>query len=237
VSLCVVFTVNDRPHYLEETLESWRKVRGIEKASLIFRCEPGCEEAVRVCEAVNWAQRVVLVNPQRYGVAGNPWRCFEMAFNGIGHDFAILAEEDIVVATDTLEYFRWCAETYRWGNVLGVTTYQPEPVAPPDHVVQADWSEDEYWHFWVWGTWRDRWNTVLRHTWDHDYSNNGWDWNIRDNLVLGKGMVMASPGVPRSQHIGQFGGTHSPPDDYLFRMLQAEGYEAEHPRYAYSSQF
>ena len=42
----IAFTVCDRPAYLAWVLESWREVRGIADAHLIFRCEPGCDEAV-----------------------------------------------------------------------------------------------------------------------------------------------------------------------------------------------
>ena len=53
--LTVAFTVNNRPHYLKETLESWSRVWGIEDTHLIFRCEPGCPEAVQLCESVDFA--------------------------------------------------------------------------------------------------------------------------------------------------------------------------------------
>ena len=52
----IAFTVNDRP-VLGWVLESWRDVRGIGDAHLIFRCEPGCDEAVAICESVDFAAR------------------------------------------------------------------------------------------------------------------------------------------------------------------------------------
>ena len=46
--MIICFTVNNRPEYLRQTLESWSKVRGIGECLLLFRCEPGCDEAVQI---------------------------------------------------------------------------------------------------------------------------------------------------------------------------------------------
>ena len=84
----------------------------------------------------------------------------------------------------------------------------------------ADWRKDEGWHFWVWGTWADRWQTLLRPTWEFTYSTRypdgqaGWDWDFRNRLVLGAGMKMIAPARSRSQHIGREGGTHCTPAQY-----------------------
>jgi hypothetical protein len=202
--------VNNRPHYLKETLASWGQVRGIGDARLVFRCEPRCPEAVALCEAVTFAERTVTVNRERFGVLANPWHAMEQGFTAGG--FTVLAEEDLVVSPDVLEYFTWCQRYRDDLSVLGVTTYQRD--ARPGGLAgagPADWSDPDGFHFWVWGTWKDRWERLLRGSWDFLYARKGWDWDIRDRLVTGAGMTMIAPSLARSQHMGRHGGTHCTP--------------------------
>ena len=221
--MIVAFTVHDRPAYLKRTLESWSRVRGAGEACFIFRCEPGCPEAKAVCEDAGFGG-VITTNPRRFGVLGNPWAALDTAFSICENDsdFAVLAEEDMTVSPDVLEYFTW-AQRYRADpSVLGVTTYQHhEQPGGLAGAGPADWSADDQWHFWVWGTWRDRWQALLRDSWDFTYTENGggpaqrgWDWNIRNRLVLGEGMKMIAPSLCRSQHIGEYGGAHCTPDQF-----------------------
>ena len=224
--MIVAFTVNNRPDYLRQTLESWGRVRGIGEALLLFRCEPGCPEAVQVCTdflVSSGIGGVVTVNEARFGVLGNPWVALESAFGEpLGEDFVILAEEDMVVSPVVSEYFAWCQRYRDDPTVLGVTTYQHhEQPGGLAGAGLADWSRDDQWHFWIWGTWRDRWENLLRDSWDMTYEENGggpgqrgWDWKLRNTLVVGKGMKMIAPSLCRSQHIGRDGGTHCTPAQF-----------------------
>jgi hypothetical protein len=218
----VTFTVNNRPAYLRETLESWSRVRGISGHELVFRCEPGCFEAFQACSDADFAPGTVFLNGTRLGVLGNPRQALGDAF-GLGAEFAVLAEEDMVVSADVLEYFAWAAGRFRDDpSVLGVTTHQhDERPGGLAGAGPADWSRDDRWHFWVWGTWRDRWERLLRDSWDTSYTENGggplqrgWDWGFRNRLVVGGGMRMIAPSLARSQHIGRYGGTHCSPADF-----------------------
>lgn len=215
MTLTVAFTVNNRPRYLTEALASWSQVRGIEKAHLLFRCEPGCPEAVDLCEAVDFAPRTVVVSPRRLGVLAAPWHALDGAF-AAGARFAVLAEDDLTVSTDVLEYFTWCMERWQQDkDVLAVTTHQhqEQPGGPPG-VRAADWRNPDSWHFWVWGTWAGRWEKHLRADWDFTYTHKGWDWRIRDHWVLERGMRVLAPSLSRSQHIGEHGGTHASPAQF-----------------------
>lgn len=223
MNIAVCLTVNNRPQYLRETLESWSRVRGIENAHLIFACEPGCPEAVAICKSADFARlATVNVHNFRAGVLANPYLALSTAF-GVGYDAAILAEEDLIVSPDVLEYFAWCQRYASDPSVLGVTTYQhDEQPGGLSGVGPAGWSRDDQWHFWVWGTWRDRWERLLRDNWDTTYSGEcgcppnmrGWDWAFRNHLIRDKGMKMIAPSLCRSQHIGRFGGAHCQPQDF-----------------------
>jgi len=54
--MIVTFTVHNRPQYLRKTLESWREVREVDGITALFSCEPGCPEAVRLCEGADFFQ-------------------------------------------------------------------------------------------------------------------------------------------------------------------------------------
>jgi len=157
---------------------------------------------------VDFAPRTVTVNPRRLGVLANPWHALEDAFKL--SEFAVLAEDDLIVSHDVLSYFTWCASRYQDNPaVLAVTTHQhdAQPGGVPA-VMPMDWTADNGWHFWVWGTWRDRW-ARLRSDWDFTYAHKGWDWRIRDHWVLTEGLKIMGPAMSRSQHIGRDGGTHA----------------------------
>lgn len=223
--MIVTFTVHNRPEYLRRTLESWSKVRGIEEVTFVFRCEPGCPEAVTVCQDfLGGAAGVVFVNEARFGVLGNPWMALETGFSALEDDgFVILAEEDLIVSPDVIEYFTWCQRYRDDPQVLGVTTYQHhEQPGGLAGAGPADWSRDDQWHFWVWGTWRDRWQALIRDGWDFTYDGScgcppdrrGWDWALRNHLIRDKGMTMIAPSLCRSQHIGRDGGSHCTPAQF-----------------------
>ena len=108
----VVFTANDRPHYMARTLDLWSRVRGIGDCRLIFRCESGCPEMAALCgTASDFAGEVtVIVNEERHGVLRNPHTALTTGF-AFG-DFVILAEDDLTPADDTLEFLAWC-DRYR----------------------------------------------------------------------------------------------------------------------------
>jgi hypothetical protein len=211
----ITFTVNNRVQYLAWVLESWRDVRGIENAHLIFRCEPGCDEAVAMCKAVDFAaETTIVINPQRFGVLGNPWHALNDGF--AISDFTVLAEEDLIVAPDVLEYFAWCRDRYA-GNpqVLAVTTHQY--LAQPGGlagVMPQRFDQDPDPHFWVWGTWRDRWERIVKPDWDDSYRARGWDWNLLVNWIQARGMKLMAPCLSRSQHVGHLGGVHCTPDQF-----------------------
>jgi hypothetical protein len=219
--LRVVMTAYNRPGYLAETLSSWGRVRGSGKCFFDFYIDPS-EETERVRNVITGGMEVagnplhsVHVNPVHLGVLVNPYRAFETTFTESftekkPDDFVILAEDDFVVGEDTLEYFAWASTRYakNW-RVLAVSATQLEPQGAPDEVLQlAGWTG------WVWGTWRDRWESLLKPDWAPDYRYGGWDWRIINHWCGDMGMSTVVPALSRSQHIGKHGGAHTNPDTF-----------------------
>jgi hypothetical protein len=86
----------------------------------------------------------------------------------------------------------------------------------------------------IWGTWADRWYEHISDTWDFDYSSGnpdgseaGWDWNL-SRIAIAKRKHFVFPTLSRSNHIGQFQGTHMRPEN--FESSTAPTFKADHER-------
>jgi hypothetical protein len=198
----VAFTANNRPQYMQETADSWNKVRGIEDAHVIARVEPGNPEVERIAGTIGGRVTEVFTNPVQYGALSNPFHALETAFS-FGYPFAILAEDDSPVADDVLEFFRWAEMRYHdQSSVLLVCAFQHDAQGGPrEAVVQQRFVPT------IWGIWRDRWD-LLRKDWDHDYTYKGWDWRINEHWIRDLGYRAVGPCLSRSQVSGEHGGTH-----------------------------
>ena len=201
----VVFTVGGRRKYLEETLASWEKVRGIESATLVFLVEPTYDTQLLVDGLAGSdfaALSLVHMNKDRRGVSGNPWHAMQTGFRLA--DFVILAEEDTPVSTDVLEYFAWARDEYKvWADIKAVCAHQiGEPLGGEGDVLRSK-------HFSpvVWGTWRETWLDLFRDDWG---GPRGWDANLNE-ILQEKGGRVVIPARSRSQHIGEHGGAHCTP--------------------------
>lgn len=204
----VVFTCYNRPEFLSETLASWEKVRGIEAWRKWIFVEPSDrrDEVLRIINASSLDFTVVL-NEWRFGVLHNPWAALDTAFYN-GSDFAVLAEDDIIVSTDTVEYFTAASNMYSPDETLGVSAFTTSPSGDSGKMLRVPTFGGL-----VWGVWRQSWYDHLRDTWDHDYSTHngipgeqsGWDWNINMRIMPKLGKNFISPEVSRSRHIGRYG--------------------------------
>jgi hypothetical protein len=223
----VVFTVSGRRlKYLQETLATWREVRGIETATLVFCVEPtGDTWITRECLNFRPAARVLVSqNAKRLGVSGNPWAAMELGF-GLA-EFVVLAEEDTPVSTDVLEYFEWARGTHWPIGGAGPTDRQVAAICA--HQIgkplgsEMDVLRSRHFSPVVWGTWRRVWeSTLLGGDWG---GPNGWDTKINEKLRDGGGQVLI-PARSRSQHIGKEGGAHCTPAYFprtVSRSWQAE---------------
>lgn len=217
MKISVVFTAYQRPHYLQETLASWAEVRGIDDVQLYLYLEPSdvMPEMLGVIKDSGLPIETTL-NETRLGVLVNPWTALNDVFRRTGAGFTVLAEEDIVVSQDVLEYFTEATARCGPQRALGVCAFSERSSGDVDMIYLAH-------HFspLIWGTWGETWFQHLRDTWDKDYSTHngipgveaGWDYQLvrtsnRTNLPF------VHPEVSRSKHIGQFGGAHATPETW-----------------------
>lgn len=228
----IVFTAFNRPDYLAETLESWSRARGISNTLLDFHMEPGSTDVHEVCEEVDFAETSLHVNPTRLGIQRNPFNALNCGFtwqeSPSPSDFVILAEDDFVVSTDTLEWFAWAREEfYADENVLLVSSNQYEEQS--GGLAQSLFIP--WFPGWVWGTWRDRWQSIAA-DWTFEYEHRGWDWRLTDHFCGEMNKVCVVPAISRSQHIGEFNGVHTIAGTW-FRDQQSKCFQPEVPPQSY----
>jgi hypothetical protein len=229
----VVFTAFSRANYMQEVLASWARVRGVENTPLDFHVEPGCPHMERVIAEAALPSVTVHVNSRHLGVQANPFHAVTCGFGAFPDysqpdDFVILAEDDITVGADTLEYFAWASERFAADpGILAVSTYRQYPRDPQQ---AAAVSVEQEFHGWVWGTWRDRWEQLAA-DWTFNYEHNGWDWRLNDYWCREQGRKVVYPHLARSQHIGQYGGAHCSPA--AFEDLQSRCYLPDAPPQRY----
>jgi hypothetical protein len=203
-SQVIAFTVSGlRQKYLREALGTWGRARGIGDWHLLFALEP-CRTTFPVAEFTQWANRVfasaeVVVADQHLGCLKNTRRAMRLAF-AAGAEFAILAEEDILVSDDVLEYFTWARDVH--ASEAQVTTVcahslRTEAGGPAD-VVRTSWFNPI-----IWGTWKDRWKDFIDPVWGPWEGNHqSWDNNLRMQIRSADRQTIY-PVYSRSLHIGQ----------------------------------
>jgi hypothetical protein len=220
MQLAVTFTVNDRPKYFEQVLESWSAVRGKEDVAFFFSCEPSdwaLNNGRSAQLAADWLkQNKVLAsrvshNSRQFGAGHNPYVALQRGFGG-WLDYVILAEDDLLVSDDILEYHKWAATEYVDDDEIA-TVHSWRQYPPEGASFSAVERLSPFADSLVWGTWRDRW-PLLEANWDHDYNTGvgnyrGWDWHFRLRLLPAHGKVSLYPQISRVQNIGEEG-THTP---------------------------
>lgn len=213
--IAVAITANNRPEYLKQVIESWHQVRGIDNVWVIFQVEPGSDDVFELCKNAGFEKQLVKLNLENMTALGNPYVAIESAFSDVGDiDFVLLGEDDSTVTADILEYFAFASRFYyKRRRCLAVCSFQQSvPLGAKKHLVFPR----HYFASVVWGTWRNRWD-LIRTQWVFDYTY-PWDRMLLDKVL--KDNYCVFPMISRSQHIGQYGGTHMPPDQ--FESMQAQ---------------
>lgn len=212
----LVFTAYNRPYYMQDTIKSWNQVRNLRQWNATFHVEPSDLQDQVIDQALLLeTTTTIVVNPEKLGVLVNPWQAIDSAFSR-GSDFVVIAEDDIAVSQDILEFFEWASIEYQGAkDVLCINAFSSVGGGKQNELIQHRMFSPL-----VWGTWHDRWNSYLRDTWDKDYSTGkpdgsqaGWDWNI-NRILQAEKMTVLGPVQSRSDHLGEYGGTHMVPALY-----------------------
>ena len=210
----IAMTAWRRPQYLRQTLASWAQVDGIrDVAAFSIHLDPS-ERLDKMLAVIAEARGeygldiTARVNTRHLGVSVNPVESGTAVFREHPDvDFIVMAEEDLVVADDTLRYLTWADETFRdTPGVLIACAHSPDnpdPDADPAAVVLLP-----RFRCWIWGTWRDRWFNTLAPSWDRNYSTGtpehpevGFDYNIDLRVIpQGRLRVRAAARVPVTEH-------------------------------------
>jgi len=193
-----VFPVYNRPHYLAPVLRSWRGVRGIGGARMVYRCEPGYPEVADMVRRDRpAADGTVVINASQLGNDQNMLAALTDGF-ATGARFVIAAEDDVLVASDLLEYMGAMAGRYDGDkSVLAVTAWQGDPPGPLDEVRRQEW----FFGGACWGMWRDRWDEV-KDGWPP--SGTGYDGYLW-RLCQATGRTCVQPMATRCKNVGEYG--------------------------------
>jgi hypothetical protein len=197
--ITVAFTVScRRPRYLRRTLESWARCRG--EAQFLFSMEPASRE-FGLGQFVHWARSVlgdvkVVGSHERLGCNRNTYKALDEGFRQ--SEFTVLAEEDIEVASDALEYFTWASQEYRGDpQVLAVCAHVKEggQGACVEGVARAPWFSPL-----VWGTWQAKWEALLEPGWRQ--CPDSWDAHVR-TVCAERSLCCVFPDMSRAVHFGE----------------------------------
>lgn len=233
----VVFTAFHRVNYLREAVSSWNQAANILDWPMSYLLEPtsvAIEQAMlKEFSRLECAELNGVINDHRMGVLRNPHAAMISGF-AAGNDFVILAEDDIIVADDVLEYFDWAMNEYKEDkSVLGILAFSRVTLDSSKKDASLV-SRTKVFCPLVWGTWRDRWESLVEPNWDLDYSSGlsdgscaGWDWNMM-RVAVNEDKDFIYPQLSRSDHIGKFGGTHTL--EAAFPDTQAPTFKSTHDR-------
>jgi hypothetical protein len=220
----VTFAVWNRPAYLRRVLEAWSKVRGIEDAVLEFHCDPGCQEAVAICENVSFAERRVSANANRLGATFNVKKALDTAFENAG--YAVLATDDFVPSTDALELHAWHRDNYRDDNSVLALVCGRGAAAPGG--LAAVWRSQVM--GWLPGFHREKWKLLSPQFGESENRPGGWYHWIDQEFCFSRGYDILLPAMSRAQDIGEEG---SFPLPMPFEQIQSPSFIADCPPQRY----
>jgi hypothetical protein len=239
-----------RPEYLERTMASWTRVRGVGRlGGLVVALGANAATEVAQVEVIKHAShamglsdRTVIrhdsaaaqASPGMHRPLGEVLDYVRTPLHGCRA--VICAEEDIVVSDDVLEYMTWALHRFEKEPLVAAVCAhdvggqgwdipgigQHGMGNPQDEAVLSP-----YFNPWVWATWTGRKLDFLLDRWDWDANlgqsawQHGYDWRIR-RLIMERGLLSVVPAASRSQNIGRDGGYYARPE--LFDQTQSASF-------------
>ena len=153
----------NRPDALRRTLESWSRVdtTGWEFSVHI----DGPNAAVEAVAAE--FPHPVFVQATNQGSEMHPWHVLHKVFDEDKVDYCVLAQDDVEVTTDVLDYFRYCDEQYRERKqVLLASTGGASRCGDISRYYEVYLGGSQgIFSSTIWATWPDRWTEHLKTYW------------------------------------------------------------------------
>jgi hypothetical protein len=251
--MAVALPAYRRPYYLEPVLNSWAAADGIGDMRFLLialAMSPRYQEQLELIEYMREriACPIKVVRQSPAAEKNNPSRAFgelaHEAFTDPEVGFLVVGEEDVQVSSDVLTYMTWAEATFRDDpQVLTVLAHSKNGQGWDLPLLAADHNADQetvrlrrYFNPWCWGTWRDRWETILEREWDWEINsggpmNSGYDWNVQQRILPSHKMKSVVPDASRSQNIGREEGWASKPE--TFALVEAFSFRERRTNPAY----
>lgn len=244
----LICSAHRRPDYLERTLASWTRVRGVGRlARLVVPLGPSevedrQREIIGLAEAAMGLSGRVILRPDSPAAVASPGmhRALGEAVTWVRDELRphaiICAEEDIIVSSDVLEYMVWALNRFSADPLVATVCAHDIGGQGWDipgigelgfYAGQDEVTLAPYFNPWVWATWCDSRLDMVLGTWDWDATHgdhpnrNGYDWGILREIHA-RGLVSAVPAASRSQNIGRDGGYYARPE--LFDQTQSASF-------------
>lgn len=218
----ITITGHNRPTYLKQVLGSLKQNNLVGYDRILCGLEPGCDENISVCNDIDFIDKQIFINPEKFGVKKNPYKLLERAFD-VGSEFNVYLEDDSVISPDCLDMCNWFYSLPNRDEYLCLSfyNYNSDETKPTLMTTKEDFVSlgfaltREAWYKWFEPYWN---NEEYRIQQGIDLKGiGGWDWCIRA-VMKGYKLQVVTPCFSRSMHIGREFGTHCSPEchDFMF---------------------
>lgn len=221
----ITITAFNRPHYLQRSLDSLRKVAGVADWHLYIGLEPGNEDCAAICRAIDFMPCTILYNETPLGVRGNPYNVLQHAF-AQGSELNIHLEDDLEVSPDLCRLALWYHQLVPRDELYDVRIFflnlfvTSTGIEADDELTVSDF-------FSPWGMVMNRYqwtNLIAPYWWDDDHRyphEKDWTLSLAEQMNRDNRLVVLAPLLSRSTNIGREAGVHSYPErhDLLMKGL------------------
>jgi len=217
----IAFTVYDREDYFKQVLESWSEVRNIENYNFVFKIEIS-EKLNKILDIIESFKNKtssligIIVNDPKSGVGVNHYEALYLCFEELNSDLVIMAEDDVIVSEDILEYFDYVFKKYKNDEeILTVCSHRYVETNSQELLIK-----EQSFDPWIWGTWKTKWKKYLKNDWDLEKFSlegrlvGGFDYHIVYKILPKYNLKSIFPSTTRSKHIG-VEGTYATADYYF----------------------
>ncbi len=218
----ITLTAFNRPHYLQQVLDSLQKVAGVANWHLYVGLEPGNDACKAICEAIGFMPCTILYNEQALGIRGNPFNVLQYAFDQ-GSTLNIHLEDDLLVSPDICRLALWYQQLVPESQLYEVEVFFLNLfVTSLGHEAVDELTVSDFFSPWGMVMNRHQWqNMIAPYWWDDDHSypqQFDWTLSLSERMNRNKQLVVLAPLLSRTTHIGREDGVHSYPERHDLMM-------------------